>query len=257
MKKLLFLVIAIFLFFLASPISWAQESQEPIKWLIGKWIGVIEARDQTRTLEVTKIGESIITGNISKIDAHGLYGITNGKMSRIPLIITIEKGQVQLSFETQAQTDILLNRVNDGRMDGSFHPLKGSLKSIRFWKQEDRPIPDIDPKLKALLGIWQGKWSSGLEARLTVAFIDSDATSVRYEYGSLFDDRGRIGASWSWFNATVNKNGSFKFNSFDARLTFNFKSSSGGLFGDISGIPEYLSIKMNRIDPTDKLRPLN
>ena len=248
---------AIFLFFSASPISWAQESQEPVKWLIGKWIGVIQARDKTRTLEITKIGESIITGNISKIDAHGLYGITNEKMSRIPIIITIEKGQVQLSFETQAQTDILLKRVNDGRMDGSFHPLKGSLKSIRFWKQEDQQITDTDPNLKALLGIWQGKWSNGLETRLTVAYIDSDAASVRYENGSLFSEQWRVEAGWSWHNATVNKDGSFKFNSLDARRTFNFKLSSGGLFGDISGIPDYLSIKMNRIEPTGKLRPLN
>jgi hypothetical protein len=251
MKKLLLLAMASLLIFCIFPVMAQSQSvlQKQADWLTGKWIGIIEMGKETRTLEITKIAENASNDERAIFEVAANYGVTGKKMQTVTATLILSKnGGVDLIFNTPANSRVVVSKINGYRMEGSFTPLESNFRKVVFWKSDG--IPDPNPKIKAFLGAWKGKWQNGLEARLRVEYLDSDAAAVFYEYGNL-PERG-IKSGGVWYNAkittkeliiSVKQNEEFVFN----LGFFNEKRLHGRIFLD--GQEHENSIVMERENP--------
>jgi hypothetical protein len=219
------------------------------QWLLGSWTGILPGKEKTRTLKI----------NEDKDGARVLYGITGEKMDAIAFAVDGK----DVSFTTPASTQITLKQISEGRMDGVFQP-KGDAKpkSLRFWK--DGEITDVDSRLKAFSGTWQGEhfWEGSpygkpdliYNMKVKVAYIDSTAAAVLRENSEFMSLDGFLNnANWAWCHATVTPK-TIEFPFFNPRGAFVCELSSDGKYlqGEIKGLdgPSFSknSFKLKRVD---------
>jgi hypothetical protein len=219
------------------------------QWLLGSWTGILPGKEKTRTLKI----------NEDKDGVKALYGITDEKMD--PIALSVDGNEV--SFTTLASTQITLKQVSERRMDGLFQP-KGDSKprNIRFWK--DGEIADVDSRLKAFSGTWQGEhfWEGSpygkpdlvYKIKVKVAYIDSIAAAVLRENGEFMSLDGFLNnANWAWCHANVTPK-TIEFPFWHPRGVFVCELSSDGKYlqGKIKGLDGFQfsenSFKLKRVD---------
>jgi len=223
-------------------------SREQTEWLLGLWKGIVPGKSETRLLEILTIKRI----DDRKMEGKANHGMTGQKMNPIAMtMISEQDGTIQISFTTPAQNKIKLKKASENRMEGSFETKDGKQRTIRFWKED--VIPNIRLELKNYLGTWQGRWSEtesieSFDAKVTIAYIDGSAASVRYERETIrqhYKDSktGESGvreheATWSWHHATVTPKGTIEYPSGDGKRIFIFELSSdqNSLLGQEKGV---------------------
>ena len=166
--------------------------------LTGTWIGVLEGKEPTRTVQIQEI-HKVETLERVPFEGKAIYGITGKRMDPVSIAIAFNDGKAQVSLLSPAKSRILLTMTNAMRMDGTFTAVGKTERNFRWWKTGLRE--PLDENLAGLVGTWKGQWRNGLEAQLRVDYLDAMAASVTYVWGNLPD--ASIIAGWSRLNGKV------------------------------------------------------
>jgi hypothetical protein len=175
--------------------------------LAGRWTGFVEHDSNTRDLLIEEKETGVWTGK---------FNITKHQKPK-GIKVTFDPNKREMTLHTPTNGDIALNIANKYRLEGVTYNREGRKRSIVFWKNVC-PIYRTDSEL-GLLGEFSGSWPNSLSITIRIAYVDSEAAAVYYEWGDELSPE--VPAGGSWHNVRV-RNGGFQFRSRSEQSVFSF-----------------------------------